>query len=120
MIVFSLKSCVANGAKNKQKSGSVSDDKPVANKRTKAAEERPRSRPMIESPKKLLKKSIEYLDSDAESMDSIPDSFGDQSHTGVNDTKEEDNTELVSVILEGLESNTERLSIELDVLLKSI
>ncbi|CAG2168241.1 unnamed protein product [Oppiella nova] len=118
LIIESLKSCVANGAKNKQKSGSVSDDKPVANKRTKAAEERPRSPPMIESPKKspkkLLKKSIEYLDSDVESMDSIPDSFGDQSHTGVNDTKEEDNTELVSVILEGLESNNERLSIELD------
>ncbi|CAG2107442.1 unnamed protein product [Medioppia subpectinata] len=131
LIIQSLKACVADSAKNKQKSGSVCDPKSVNNKPLNKEALKPvikesplkSAPPMTEKPALNARKSVEFVDVvDTDSMDSIDsipnsieDSYGEPTEiSGLNNetTVEDKTTEMASAVLEGLESNNDRLSID--------
>ena len=92
LFVFSLKSSIAKDSKTKPKNSSSSTSSMTElNKKTKmAANQKPTS------------------NEDNEEILSIPDSFDNELFT--QNSRSGDNTELVSVILEGLESNCDSLN----------
>ncbi|CAG2119778.1 unnamed protein product, partial [Medioppia subpectinata] len=131
--------CVADSAKNKQKSGSVCDPKSVNNKPLNKEALKPvikealkpvikesplkSAPPMTAKPALNARKSVEFVDVvDTDSMDSIEsipnsieDSYGEPTEiSGLNNetTAEDKTTEMASAVLEGLESNNDRLSID--------
>ena len=116
MFVFSLKSCVAKETKsNPKNTSSIADNKAkTTSASTSSVVDKPKVSPIKKKTEMTTnKKSFEDLDDD---IISIPDSFDNTLFT--QSSRNADDTEMVSVILEGLESNKDPETLDITVSLR--